>query len=189
MRNIAIKTLKVFVILQLLVLNTSCLDYSRNMVDGKLEPPEPGFFENDKTIGGIDSNNDGVRDDIERWINREFPGEENYNKRMACKQYAKEVRNIQIHIDDEEMLNKHSFLWIDADVCVLYVYTDLIKDPYGKQVKQGDKILEKSNNTKERVKAWMVADRNFAGKSHALPPRQEMRRKKCEFEIKPRKGF
>lgn len=90
MQNIAIKTLKIFVTLQLLVLNTSCLDYSRNMVDGKLEPPEPGFFENDKTIGGIDSNNDGVRDDIERWINREFSGEEQYYLRQIYKQVARE---------------------------------------------------------------------------------------------------
>ncbi len=34
MQNIAIKSLKIFVILQLLVLSSSCLDYSRNMVVG-----------------------------------------------------------------------------------------------------------------------------------------------------------
>src|SRR5204863_9037043 len=38
--------------------------------DGIVEPSFPDEKENNKTLEGIDSNHDGVRDDIEIWINR-----------------------------------------------------------------------------------------------------------------------
>ena len=38
--------------------------------DGVVEPDFPDEKENNKTLEGVDSNNDGVRDDIEIWINR-----------------------------------------------------------------------------------------------------------------------
>ena len=183
MQNIAIKTLKIFVILQLLVLNTSCLDYSRNMVDGKLEPPEPGFFENDKTIGGIDSNNDGVRDDIERWINREFPGEENYNKRMAWKQRAKSIRDVHLKATTREEAIKYLYLWNDAGVCSTYVYGVLESEPLRNKWDFGDDLMAKSNDTKERLGRWMFADQSFAGQSHTMPPYSKMPLK-CNFTIK-----
>lgn len=38
--------------------------------DGVVEPNFPDDKENSKTLEGVDSNHDGVRDDIEIWINR-----------------------------------------------------------------------------------------------------------------------
>ena len=38
------------------------------VVDGHTLPPEPDPVENDATLGGVDSNNNGVRDDVERNI-------------------------------------------------------------------------------------------------------------------------
>jgi hypothetical protein len=38
--------------------------------DGLVEPDFPDEDENNKTLEGVDSNHDGVRDDIEIWINR-----------------------------------------------------------------------------------------------------------------------
>jgi len=38
--------------------------------NGFAEPDFPDLKENNKTIDGIDSNKDGVRDDVEIWINR-----------------------------------------------------------------------------------------------------------------------
>lgn len=54
--------------------------------DGELEPRMPDDDENDKTVLGIDSNNNGIRDDVEIYINRRF-NEADFRK--AYKQYAK----------------------------------------------------------------------------------------------------
>lgn len=53
-------------------------------------PRHPGE-EGNKTLLGIDSDNDGVRDDVEIWINERFsntPTLDLYNYRMALKQYT-----------------------------------------------------------------------------------------------------
>lgn len=55
-------------------------------IDGEIEPPFPDEKENDKTILGVDINNNGVRDDVEIWINRTFKYSD---QRKALKQYAK----------------------------------------------------------------------------------------------------
>ena len=38
-----------------------------NVINGIVVPPDPGK-ENDETVAGIDSDNNGIRDDIDRWI-------------------------------------------------------------------------------------------------------------------------
>jgi hypothetical protein len=58
--------------------------------DGELEPAMPDKKENDKTILGIDSNKNGIRDDIDIWINRTGLVR---NERMAMRQYAKAEQN------------------------------------------------------------------------------------------------
>lgn len=55
--------------------------------DGELEPPLPDPIENKKTVAGIDVNKNGVRDDVEIYINRTY---DNPNIRMALKQYIRE---------------------------------------------------------------------------------------------------
>ena len=42
--------------------------YVPEMIDGHILPPKPDMQINNSTIAGIDANNNGVRDDIERWV-------------------------------------------------------------------------------------------------------------------------
>ncbi len=74
------------IVIKLLTLITfvSCTQ-ERLIVDGALEPPAPGFFEKDATLLGVDSNENGIRDDVERFINREY---KTANFRNAARQYA-----------------------------------------------------------------------------------------------------
>ncbi|MBI2521193.1 MAG: hypothetical protein HYV97_12270 [Bdellovibrio sp.] len=65
-------------------------DYSKvatgkRIFDGDPEPVWPGSKNHD-TLEGIDSDNDGIRDDVEIWINEEH---KDRNSRLALKQYAK----------------------------------------------------------------------------------------------------
>jgi hypothetical protein len=57
--------------------------------DGEAEPTMPDPKENDKTVLGIDTNNNGIRDDIDIWINRTG---KTYNERMALRQLARAYR-------------------------------------------------------------------------------------------------
>ena len=54
--------------------------------DGVVEPDFPDETENNKTLEGVDANHDGVRDDVEIWINR--TAEDEY-VRWAMKDYYK----------------------------------------------------------------------------------------------------
>ena len=53
---------------------------------GEREPAIPNKDENSKTILGIDSNNNGIRDDVDVWINRSALTK---NETLAMRQYAK----------------------------------------------------------------------------------------------------
>ncbi len=56
-------------LLVLLIGTAACSTYTRvDLVPGPGIPPDPGRWENNKTLLGIDSDNDGVRDDVQRYI-------------------------------------------------------------------------------------------------------------------------
>lgn len=91
-------------------------DYKPQVVDGVMEPAKiPDLDEDQETLLGIDSNNDGVRDDVEIFINRKFKYdyERETEKRffrhaqiylknaksMTKEQLKKELN--QFHADDE----------------------------------------------------------------------------------------
>ena len=61
----------------------------QDIVDGYKTPPMPDRDLNDRDALGIDSNNNGVRDDVEIWIN--YAGK-NYNERMALRQLAADLQ-------------------------------------------------------------------------------------------------
>jgi len=71
----------------LLLLLTSNM-YSET-INGHTLPPEPDPKINNLTLLGIDSNNNGVRDDVERYIYKRFPKEDYPKTRTAlAMQYA-----------------------------------------------------------------------------------------------------
>jgi hypothetical protein len=53
--------------------------------DGDKEPPWPGFISNIISVEGVDANENGIRDDIEIWINRTTKSN---NLRKSLKQFA-----------------------------------------------------------------------------------------------------
>jgi len=55
-------------------------------VSGKNLPPVPDQAQNDATVAGIDTNNNGVRDDVELAIFKKYPNDK--QKRAAALQYA-----------------------------------------------------------------------------------------------------
>ena len=86
--------------------------------DGVVEPDLPDEKENDKTLEGMDSNHDGVRDDIEIWINR--TADDEYVRKSLKLKYKYKLK---LFSNIERGVEPHTIaaLWSDAissDVCL-----------------------------------------------------------------------
>lgn len=87
--------------------------------DGMPEPRMPSNSELDSTIEGIDANKNGIRDDVEIWINRKF---DNSDHRRGLKQYAKAIQTVMIEINKgaskEKVRDIEQNLILRARACV-----------------------------------------------------------------------
>ena len=99
-----------------ILLIASCSKAPEQYIDGNdLIPSEPPFWEY-FTIEGVDSDNDGIRDDVELWINKEF---DDVNLRRALKWETKTItdfykaKNTQSALMNLEHQNK-------ASICVSF---------------------------------------------------------------------
>jgi hypothetical protein len=75
-------------------------DSNRMIIDGELEPPFPNLEKSNETLEGIDLNQNGIRDDVEIWINHNF---KTYNYRTIMKLVAK---SLQANVVMGEKINK-----------------------------------------------------------------------------------
>lgn len=114
------------------------MDKTIRSFDGYIEPKIPGKSENQKTVSGVDSNNNGLRDDVEIWINR---SQNNPNIRNALRQVHFAYQKI-MNLDLKPLGNKVDILKVnqgfqemsDAQSCLLQFFSsfkgfqDLYKD-------------------------------------------------------------
>jgi len=63
------------------------------------EPEMPSHYLNHFTLTGIDSNDNGVRDDVDIWINRVG---KTYNERMALREKARTLNKLLIACDNND---------------------------------------------------------------------------------------
>lgn len=120
-------------------------------IDGRL-PPDPGEA-GKATLAGIDSDNDGVRDDIQRWIALTYPNSQ--KTRAALRQNAKVMQEFLLHADDPEMAKKISRRSGRALECLAYVNKDFSDI--------GTELRAVTLNTYKRSKAYLQADRHLSG--------------------------
>lgn len=141
-------------------------------IDASLEVPDPGE-KGQATLEGIDRDGDGIRDDIQRWINEAFA--DSARERAAMKQSAKYQQQRLVNSSVKEESIKASRLLLKASDCTDYIFGD-------KSFKF-DRLLEaKMYNTEARLKASLKASRNFHGQIvHLLTEKNEIKRA-CEFD-------
>lgn len=110
--------------------------------DGVVEPDFPNDKENDKTLEGMDSNHDGVRDDIEIWINRTSKDQ---NVRKVLKEYYRsEINFLSLYMKesiDKQAINKQD-AYIQSVLSCIALPADYI-----------DKINKLILNSPLRIKA------------------------------------
>ena len=147
------------------------------VVNGHTLPPEPDKVLNDSTLLGIDTNNNGVRDDVERWIYETYKDKHPIYIDIAM-QGAKAKQKIlknpskakNIHDEIRRPLQCESYF----RVC--------IKNPkVSKPINTNKKFKRAIFNTKERIDAYNIYDSLLSGDSYTIPWCSE-RKQKCDFD-------
>jgi len=150
------------------------------VINGYTLPPEPDPKINNATLLGVDSNHNGVRDDVERYIIKRY---KDYHKAVTQIgfQFARAYQKILANpLNTKE---NHKALSNALD-CNFYFRYD------GKRF--GDKILvdhyindtfkSMQLNTKSRLKAYIAYDRELSGGVYGLTPSHQ-EKSKCSEEV------
>lgn len=122
-------------------------------------PPDPGEA-GKATLAGIDSNNDGVRDDIERYIALTYP--DSAKTRAALTQYAKVMQGAILDASSKELSLKHADEHEKASECM---ESALGFDTYSNTRKDLKPIIL---NTDARNNAYFMYDDQLGGEVFPL---------------------
>lgn len=125
-------------------------------------PPDPGPA-GDETLEGVDVNNNGVRDDIERWIGLNYRDSE--KTRQALIQAYYPLQNFMVHArqGDRDAVYNDMTAFHRATECLYYISPDkahrLVKEVESQVV-----------NTSDRVYAYLDSSRMLGGGSFPSAP-------------------
>jgi len=138
--------------------------------------PDPGAA-GKLTLAGIDSDNDGVRDDVQRWIAMTFPNSQ--KTRAAVTQMAKAMQLMILNAADEANARKYSSAADSASFCISFVRGQILglrsSDAYNLKRELEAVYL----NTAVRSRAWMQAD-SYLGGMYGVPSDLS---KGCKFNL------
>jgi hypothetical protein len=137
-------------------------------------PPDPGE-EGKQTLLGIDSENDGVRDDIQRYIYFTYPRDEKL--RLALFQIARDHQDAMLHSADPEISYENVKKLNRSRLCLYY-----LKGGVHSAMNIQDALFAEIHNTKERSQAYLKFNNNLAGKTATLPLINEWKNC-CSFNV------
>jgi hypothetical protein len=145
-------------------------------INGHRLPPEPDPIINNSTLLGIDSNNNGVRDDVERKIYF------TYDKKINQKLMMQAAKRNQSMLADPDLI-KNAYDWekhSDKDIgCKNYLF-DKYDIPF---IKNRVNFLEENTyNTKERIRKYMKYNQALSGGVFGTPPSYEVE-SSCDFNV------
>ena len=165
------------------------------VVDGHTLPPEPDPAVNNATLLGIDSNNNGVRDDVERYIYERFGKDPDYPKTKIgiAMQYGEAYQFI-IGNDPQNAFENKSYEKEDYALdCLGYVIDKGIRKNSLRGVEITKYILkqkvydnefrEKVWNTKLRLKAYFYYNSSLSGHILSGGGVLSSTKDKCNFDI------
>ena len=139
------------------------------------EVPYPGE-EGKKTLAGIDSDNNGIRDDIQIWINKTFPEETHPSSNKALRQMAKYEQQALVAHQDKEKSKAFKIKSLEAYGCFMWINYSISYNAL--------KEFEYLNlNTSERIRAFDKSESHLHGEGlPASMSELETRGQLCEFE-------
>jgi hypothetical protein len=136
-------------------------NYAKFVVDQSIDVKIPDPKTNNSTLAGIDSDNDGIRDDVQYWINQDT-----FNKpislKLSLKQYAVDVQSAILLSNDKSTSVNATFNALKSQDCLMATGKSLgIKGSVIEQTRQKIELLYL--NTKERIEAEQKNNQNFSG--------------------------
>jgi hypothetical protein len=140
---------------------TKFKDHAMFVIDSSLQVPMPDPVKNNVTLLGIDSDNDGIRDDVQRWINENLSNKPTEIK-LAFKQYAVAVQASFLTANDKQASIQSSHVSLRSQDC-LYSQAELL----GQNIKEVEQFRQKIKlmylNTRERIDSELKSDESFHG--------------------------
>jgi hypothetical protein len=134
-------------------------------------PPDPGEA-GKVTLEGIDSDGDGVRDDIQRYIALTYPDSE--RTRTALIQYTKVIQFTLLDADNSEVSTVHARERERAIDCLYYINPDKANVIHSQ-------LRARILNTDIRSRAYIISDGHLGERTFLLPSEDEMK-SSCNFD-------
>ncbi len=132
----------------------------------KFLPPDPGDA-GKETLLGIDSDSDGVRDDIQRYIYFTYPDEKKV--RLSLTQIARNYQILLPDSSDPEISHENVKTLIRSRACLSYIKDDNIREAIKIRKMMKAEILD----TQERSLKYLEFNNSLAGKTSTLPKFEE----------------
>lgn len=148
-------------------------DHVMFVIDESLEVPMPNPKENNKTVAGIDSDNNGIRDDIQRWINEKYADKP--RTKMAVKQMASGMHLDLISTSDKAQSIIAGQKVLNDSSCLAYIVG------IEEEIKIGRELETKLLNTRDRHYADIKSNANFSGQAIPVPYKDEDMKSSCSF--------
>jgi len=144
------------------------------VINGHRLPPVPDKTLNDSTLLGIDSNDNGVRDDVEIWIY------ETYTEPVEIGIFMQSARAYQKVIEDPSKAHETTVHIDNSYSCNKYMLNNNIQLYKKYEYVEIDKELEKNQfNSIERHMAYERFNAEFSGEVFSSP---KASKEKCEFD-------
>jgi len=144
-------------------------------INGHALPPEPDPKINNSTLLGIDSNNNGVRDDVEIWIY------ETYNhpiERGIFMQSARAYNRIIVAPGKAKETKKYSDNSVSCSTYWIFEHKPIPFDKYDFYAHRKELKLKQFNNIKRHI-AYEKYQAELSGGVYPLLPTLK---EKCEFD-------
>lgn len=135
-------------------------------------PPDPGEA-GKQTLLGIDSDSDGVRDDIQRYIYFTYPDDEKV--RLALTQIAMEYQGLLSQANDRNAAFNHATRMSRHGECLFYIQGEA-------SIETRAAIKAEILNTKERSLAFINYNNNLAGEIILGAPVKSWENS-CNFDV------
>lgn len=140
---------------------------------GEVPMPDPEL--NDSTVLGIDSDKDGIRDDVQIWINKNYSPANYPSTNNALKQMHRHLQLAFENYQNKELAVAYYNKSAEGMECLMWTKRNGYLDH--------KKHLAQVLNTPERIKVFTKVDSYMHGTGDHLPPTPiSERHQYCEFE-------
>ncbi len=150
------------------------LDHARFVLEAaKPGVPMPDPIQNKATVAGIDSDNDGIRDDVQIWIDSTYADQPSV--RLATRQMAASFQLRILSIHDQVLSNLATRNYLYSMFCLETLVG------FDGETPIRNKLEDLFLNTKDRLHADIKASGNFNGQRFTSPAGLEGKKATCSF--------